>query len=99
MRVLGRDKLDEFKRKHPTARAPLNAWEAEVRAARWEKWADIKAAFPSASWLAHGRVVFNIKANEFRLVARVHFQLAQVLIERLGTHADYDKWQLKQGKP
>lgn len=99
MRVLGRDKLDTFKRKHPTARGPLNAWEAEARAARWEKWADIKAAYPSASWLENSRVVFKIKANDFRLVARVQFHLGQVLIERLGTHADYDKWQLKQGKP
>lgn len=99
MRVLGRDKLETFKRKHPTARGPINAWEAEAQAARWRKWADIKAAYPSASWLENRRVVFNIKGNDFRLVVRVHFQLGQVLIERVGTHADYDKWPLKPGNP
>jgi mRNA interferase HigB len=60
---------------------------------------DIKAAYPSASWLENGRVVFDIKGNDFRLVARVHFRLGQVLIERVGTHAEYSKWQLKQDKP
>jgi mRNA interferase HigB len=98
VKVLGRDKLEMMKRKHPTSRSPLSAWEAEVRAARWRNWADMKAAYPSASWLENGRVVFNIKGNDFRLVARVHFQLGQVLIEQAGTHADYDKWQLKKGK-
>ena len=99
MRVLGRDKLEEFKRKHSVARGPLNAWEAEVRAAQWRKWADVKAAFPSASWLEKGRIVFDIKGNHFRLVALVHFRLGQVLVERVGTHSEYGKWQLKQGKP
>lgn len=99
MRVLGRDKLEAFKREHPAARGPLIAWEAEVRAAQWGKWADIKAAFPSASWLENGRVVFDIKGNDFRLVAQVHFRFGQVIVERVGTHAEYSKWQLKQGKP
>lgn len=99
MRVLGRDKLDKFKRRHPDARGPLNAWEAEARNAKWGKWADVKTAFPTASWLERGRVVFDIKGNDFRLVVQIHFRLGQVLVERVGTHAEYSKWQLKQGKP
>lgn len=99
VRVSGRDKLDKFKRKHPDARGPLNAWEAEVRSAKWRKWADIKAVFPAASWLENGRVVFDIKGNHFRLVVRIHFGLGQVIVERIGTHAEYSKRQLKQGKP
>lgn len=99
MRVLGRDKLDKFKRKHAAVRGPLNAWEAEVRSARWQHWADVKAAYPTASWLGNGRIVFDVKGNDFRVVVQVHFRLGQVVIERVGTHAEYSKWQLKQGKP
>lgn len=91
--------MEQFKRKHAAARGALNAWEAEARAARWRKWAEIKAAYPSASWLGSGRVVFNINSNALRLVVRVHFRLGQVIVERVGTHAEYSKWQLKQDKP
>lgn len=95
MRVLGRDKLEAFKRKHPQARGPVNAWLAEASDAEWRKWADIKAKFPKADWLGKNRVVFNIKSNDFRLVVLVYFRMGQVIVERIGTHAEYDKWRLK----
>lgn len=96
MRVLGRDKLEAFKKKHPQARGPLDTWLAEAGAAEWRKWADIKERYPKADWLGNNRVVFNIKGNDFRLVVLVYFQMGQVIVERIGTHAEYDKWQLKE---
>lgn len=94
MRLLGRDKLDKFKRKHPQSRGPLNAWQQEVSDAKWLKWADIKQGFPAADWLGDGRVVFNIKGNDYRLVVMVRFSNGIVAVERIGTHAEYDRWQL-----
>ncbi len=38
-----------------------------------------------------GRVVFNIKANDFRLVALVEYQDGVLAIRFFGTHAEYDK--------
>lgn len=96
MRVTGRDKLEAFKRKHPQSRGPLNAWLAETRNASWQQWADIKALYPRADWIGNNRVVFDIKGNKFRLVVIVYFKMGQVIIERVGTHAEYDKWQLKR---
>lgn len=94
MRVLGRDKLEAFKKKHASGRGAIDAWLNETRSAQWRKWADIKATFPKADWLANNRVVFNIKANDYRLVVLVYFSMGQVIIERIGTHAEYDKWKL-----
>lgn len=94
MRVLGRDKLDAFKKKHPQSRVPLNAWLTEAQTANWGQWADIKDRFRSADWLGNGRVVFNIKGNDFRLVVQVFFKQGNVIIERVGTHTEYDKWRL-----
>ncbi len=39
---------------------------------------DVKASYPKASILKGGRVVFNIKANDYRSVARIQY-LAGVL--------------------
>jgi len=36
-------------------------------------------------------VVFNIKANDFRLVALVHYGSGIVMIRFFGTHGEYDK--------
>ena len=47
--------------------------------------------YPSASFLAENRVIFNIKGNTYRLVVKVRYQNEIVLIEWVGTHAEYDK--------
>lgn len=94
MRVVGRDKLETFKKSHPQARGPLDAWLVEAQAAKWEKWADIKARYSSADSVGKNRVVFNIKGNNFRLVVLVYYAYGQVIVEKVGTHADYSKWKL-----
>jgi mRNA interferase HigB len=52
------------------ARAQYAAWLALAQAARWQTPADIERSHPKASLLKSGRVVFNIKADDFRLIAR-----------------------------
>lgn len=106
MRILGRDKLVSFMRRHARSRGPLKAWLAEAEKANWTKWADIKARYPSADLIAEGaksrnarlntghRVVFNIKGNDFRLLITAYFKHSMVMIERIGTHAQYSKWKL-----
>ena len=37
-----------------------------------------------------GRVVFNIKGNDFRLVAAVQHQIGLVAIRFFGAHSEYD---------
>ncbi len=94
MQVLGRHLLENFKRQHPQARKSLDAWLQEAIEAKWTQWADIKARYPSADWLSGNRVVFNIKGNDYRLLVLVTFSCGVVKVERVGTHADYDKWKL-----
>jgi mRNA interferase HigB len=91
MQLLGLIKLDAFKRSHAELRGPLDAWRAAVERATWAGPQDIKNGFPSASVLADSRVIFNIKGNKYRLVVKVRYQNGIVLIEWIGTHAEYDK--------
>jgi mRNA interferase HigB len=41
--------------------------------AQWKGPEDVKKAHPKASILKGGRVVFNIKGNDFRLIALVQY--------------------------
>jgi mRNA interferase HigB len=73
------------------ARSQFDAWLAIASAAEWQTPEDVKRAHPKASILKSGRVVFNIKANDFRLVALVEYQAGVLTIRFFGTHAEYDK--------
>lgn len=91
MQLLGLLKLDAYIKAHSDARGALNAWRAEVEKALWSNPQDIKNAYSSASFLAGNKVIFNIKGNKHRLVVKVRYQSGMVLIEWIGTHADYSK--------
>lgn len=91
MQLVGLLKLDAFRRTHADSRGPLDAWQVEVKAAQWSGPQDIKDRYPTASFLADNRVIFNIKGNSYRLVVKARYQNGIVLIEWVGTHAEYDK--------
>jgi mRNA interferase HigB len=51
----------------------------------------VKKSHPKVSILKGGRVVFNIKANDFRLVALVQHIEGVLMIRFFGSHDEYDK--------
>ncbi|HLV77957.1 MAG TPA: type II toxin-antitoxin system HigB family toxin [Marinobacter sp.] len=91
MKVLARNKLTDFMRKHASSRKALEAWFAEAERSDWQTPQNIKERFSSADFLADSRVIFNIKGNHFRLVVKVRYQNGIVVVEWVGTHAEYSK--------
>jgi mRNA interferase HigB len=51
----------------------------------------VKNAHPKASILKGGRVVFNIKANDYRLITVVQYVNGVMMIRFFGSHEEYDK--------
>ena len=91
MRILGLPLLQRFKQSHADARGPLDAWQIEVERKQWNKSQDIKQIYSSADFLADNRVIFNIKRNRYRLVVQVRYLGGLIVVEWIGTHAEYDK--------
>jgi mRNA interferase HigB len=52
---------------------------------------DVKKAHPKASILKGSRMVFNIKANDYRLVATVQHQAGVLMVRFFGSHQEYDQ--------
>jgi mRNA interferase HigB len=73
------------------ARSQYDAWLAIATQARWRNPDDVKTSHPKASILKAGRVVFNIKGNDYRLVTAVQYQAGVVAIRFFGSHAEYDE--------
>lgn len=69
----------------------LEAWFAEARKAQWKSAADVKRLYATASIVSSDRVVFNIKGNDFRLVAAIDYEKGIVWIKWIGAHAEYDE--------
>lgn len=86
--------LDAFRHRHADVDQQVRAWVAEAKQAQWSKPTDIKERYPHASFLEGGRVVFNLKGNRYRLLVRVGYKSQIVRVQKIGTHAEYDKWDL-----
>lgn len=91
MKVLGREKLIAFYRKHARAKGALEAWFDEAKKANWQTPHDVKMRYPSADPISDNRVIFNIKGNHYRLVVKIQYQNSIAVIQWVGTHAEYDK--------
>lgn len=93
MKVVSRLILTTFCNRYADLRKQVDAWLAEVEDTSWKTPSDIKRRYPSASILANNRVVFNLKGNAYRLDTKIAYHQQVVFIKRIGTHAEYSKWQ------
>lgn len=91
MVVISKAILAEFDKKHADAKEPLNEWWKKAKAADWATFRDVKQTFNSADTVGNDRYVFNIKGNNYRLVAMIFFDKRTMYIRFVDTHTNYDK--------
>ena len=91
MRIVGRERLDEFRREHADSQDWIENWLGDAHAARWQTPQDVKDRYASASFLPGNRIIFNVKGNRYRMEVRVAYHTGTVIIQWIGTHAEYSK--------
>ena len=91
MKILNREKIGEFITNHANSKKALLRWLEIMEVAEFSNHNELKAIFPSADYVGGGRYVFNIKGNNFRLIAIIVFVGGLAEIRFIGTHAEYDK--------
>jgi mRNA interferase HigB len=91
VRIISKKILREFWEKHSDSIQQLKSWFQETSVADWKSPRQIKKDYPSASFLADNRVVFNIKGNKYRLIVKINYDYSMVWVRFIGTHAEYDK--------
>jgi mRNA interferase HigB len=91
LRIISKKIVREFWEKHADSQQQLKSWFQETSTAEWKGPKDIKKVYPSASFLADNRVVFNIKGNTYRLIVKINYNYSMIWIRFVGTHAEYDK--------
>ena len=93
MKLLKRKILLDYQRKHADSRVPLDNWMTLIRLAKWHTPQDIRNALNSVDFLSGNRVIFNIGGNKHRLVVVVVYTAETVVVNWIGTHAEYSKKQ------
>lgn len=100
MRIIKESFLKTAAKQHPRAAEGLERWMAMVRGAHWKNPVAMQQAAPDVDPVkvrsGHTVFVFNIRRNEFRLVAAVHFDAQRVFTLRFFTHAHYEKTHWKE---
>lgn len=90
-RIFSKSTIREFWEKHPDAEQYLKTWYETVKNADWKSPGDVKLTYANASILKNSRIVFNIKGNSYRLIAKFNFEKQWVIVRFIGTHQEYDK--------
>lgn len=91
MRIVTFKSIKEFIRLHSNSDVALKDWYHKTKKSEWNNISDIRKTFNSVDYVGNNRYVFNIKGNNYRLVAIVIFASKKVYIRYIGTHSDYDK--------
>jgi mRNA interferase HigB len=97
MIVIGTDIVEAYFAAHKghkgidAARTQYGVWLRIMEKAAPKTPQDIKKMHPRASILRAGRVVFDIKGNDYRLVALAQYVSGVLQIRFFGSHEEYDK--------
>lgn len=97
MRIIARKTLRQFgdslkgNKDQRAVKAALESWFHEAVNAEWKTPADVIRSYANASIVASDRVVFNIKGNSYRMVVAISYVHQIVFIKWIGSHADYDR--------
>ena len=91
MRVISFSMIRDFIAKHADADVALRDWYKRTTKANWTNFADIKQTFNTVDYVGNDRYVFDIKGNNYRMVAVVIFINKKVYMRFVGTHEEYDK--------
>lgn len=94
MKLIGKKLLFNFIKKHADARSQIESWEMEVEEAEWRAPYDIKRRYPKASFVKNQQVIFDICRDKYRLLTQVNYKNRIVLVQKIGTHKEYDKWKI-----
>lgn len=94
MRIVGRVALAKFAKAHPDVESVLQAWESEILQGKWKTFQELRTYYPRADYVGNGAFVFDLRHNRYRLLARFDLNVGLCIVEKIGTHKEYDNWKL-----
>ena len=91
MKIINKELIDRFMAKHADSSNAVTRWVEMIEQAKIKSHNELKSIFSTVDYIGDSRYVFNIKGNDYRLVAVILFSAGMVTVCFIGTHAEYDK--------
>lgn len=91
MVVISYRTIREYSDRHKDVEDQLNNWYKITEKSDWANFNEMRQLFNSVDAVGNDLYVFNIKGNDYRLIARIIFRVRTIYIKFIGTHKDYDK--------
>jgi mRNA interferase HigB len=92
MKISLKTKLAKFAAIHPEAKKKLAGWAGAVEHNSASSFSELKRTFRRADYVPREFTVFDVGGNDYRIVTVVRYDIQQVHILHVFTHAEYDKW-------
>ena len=96
MQLLGKNIIDEFKKRHATSRKALDRWSKLIEVPEFKRPQDIKRLFGGNADFVGSQTVFDVGGNKIRAITKIAFGLKVVLVTHILTHKEYDKDKWKE---
>jgi|SRR5476651_2396600 len=91
MVIISKAIVRNFSAKYPDSEMALESWYETISTFEFKNFNELKNSFNSVDAVGNDRYVFNIKGNNYRLIALIIFKVRTVFILFIGTHSEYDK--------
>ena len=91
MVIISKAIIREFSLINPDAEISLNNWYELCKKADWKNFNEMRNTFNSVDAVGNDRYVFNVRGNNYRLIALVIFKTRTIFILFIGNHQEYDK--------
>ncbi|RAJ10782.1 mRNA interferase HigB [Chitinophaga skermanii] len=91
MRVISKERVNAFSKKHSRALIPLNDLWYKLTKMNFSSFNELKEVFSTVDFIGEDRFVFNVGGNKFRLIAMIFFKRRLVYIRGIFTHREYDE--------
>jgi mRNA interferase HigB len=90
MLLIGKHIIENFWQERKDAENALKTWIQIVENANWQNFVELKKTYPKAD-LVGDCTIFNIRGNNYRLIAIVNYAAQIVSALYVLTHKEYDK--------
>ena len=94
MDLVGKNVLEDCYRRHPDARSYMEVLVLEIEDAAWKTPHDLKGKYPKASLIGKNVVYLDVMGNRFRMAIKVDYRNQCVIVQKAGSHKEYDTWSL-----
>lgn len=96
VKLIGKDKIEDFKKNHSTSRNALDKWIKLIEGADFNNPQDIKNLFGVNVDFVGSQTVFDVGGNKVRAITKIEFGIKIVLVTHVLTHKEYDKEKWKE---